>query len=254
MAYNLGHEICHVLGKVENIGARIDCVHADYRISIESLLDALRYFDFHFYDLDFCRIASQAGMRLGTWIVRLTHQSGGAFRSSQWLQKYQQYLNKCEGIPNKDQELQKAMGDVLQMAVEHQQDGRLEEAEILYQEILKIQPENAEANHNLGLIEAHTKDTATAVPRLERAVQAKPENEQYWVSYVDALMQSGATESAIDALELGQQYGLRTETAQAMAAEFVGEMESKGNTTEAGLSSSVAVHKNDCYITTLIPA
>ncbi len=213
-------------------------------------------FDFHFYDLDFCRTAKQAGLRLGTWLVRLTHQSGGAFGSPQWVQKYQQYLSKWEVVPNKDRELQNAMNDVLQMAIEHQQAGQLEQAEILYQEILKIQPENAEANHNLGVIEAHTKDATTALLRLERAVQTAPENEQYWVSYIDALMQSGATESAIDALELGQQYGLRPETAQALAAEFVSEMELKTQQSQVNSDaiSSKALTTNTGMIATLIPA
>ncbi len=36
-------------------------------------------FDFHFYDMDFCRTARKAGLTLGTWLVKLTHQSAGAF-------------------------------------------------------------------------------------------------------------------------------------------------------------------------------
>ena len=44
-------------------------------------------FAFHFYDLDFCLQAHQAGLRLGTWPIALTHASGGEsvqFRS--WAQ------------------------------------------------------------------------------------------------------------------------------------------------------------------------
>lgn len=51
-------------------------------------------FDFHFYDLDFCRTARQKGLRLGAWPICLTHQSGGAFGSPGWAQKYVQYLEK----------------------------------------------------------------------------------------------------------------------------------------------------------------
>jgi len=51
-------------------------------------------FDFHFYDLDFCRTASQAGLRLGTWPICLTHQSGGAYGSEKWQQKYLAYIEK----------------------------------------------------------------------------------------------------------------------------------------------------------------
>jgi GT2 family glycosyltransferase len=54
-------------------------------------------FDFHFYDLDFCRTARQRGLRLGTWPIALTHQSGGAFGTPQWQQKYRAYLDKWSG-------------------------------------------------------------------------------------------------------------------------------------------------------------
>jgi predicted O-linked N-acetylglucosamine transferase (SPINDLY family)/predicted SAM-dependent methyltransferase len=195
-------------------------------------------FDFHFYDMDFCRSARQAGLRLGTWLLKLTHQSAGAFGSQHWREKYQRYLNKWEvaSVNNditfphhenteRERNLQQAINEVLQMALEHQNAGQIEQAEHLYQEILNIQPKHAEANHNLGVIEAHLKGALAALPRLEVAVQEKPENEQFWVSYIDALMQSGATDSAVDALVLGQKYGLRSETAKTLAAEFVKELE-----------------------------
>ena len=51
-------------------------------------------FDFHFYDLDFCRTARGRGLRLGTWPICLTHQSGGAFGTESWKQGYQKYLEK----------------------------------------------------------------------------------------------------------------------------------------------------------------
>ena len=51
-------------------------------------------FDFHFYDLDFCRQARQAGLRLGTWPIAITHQSGGNFISTSWHESYQIYLQK----------------------------------------------------------------------------------------------------------------------------------------------------------------
>jgi len=51
-------------------------------------------FDFHFYDMDFCLGARRNGLRLGTWPICITHQSGGAFGSPQWNEKYRLYLEK----------------------------------------------------------------------------------------------------------------------------------------------------------------
>jgi GT2 family glycosyltransferase len=55
-----------------------------------------RRFSFHFYDMDFCRSARQRGLRLGTWAICLTHQSGGAFGSPQWHDSYCNYIEKWE--------------------------------------------------------------------------------------------------------------------------------------------------------------
>ena len=51
-------------------------------------------FDFHFYDLDFCRTVRAQGLRLGTWPIALTHQSTGALGSEAWRVKYEDYLEK----------------------------------------------------------------------------------------------------------------------------------------------------------------
>jgi GT2 family glycosyltransferase len=51
-------------------------------------------FDFHFYDMDFCRSARECGLRLGTWAICITHQSGGAFGTKQWTESYLTYIKK----------------------------------------------------------------------------------------------------------------------------------------------------------------
>ncbi len=51
-------------------------------------------FDFHFYDLDFCRSARAAGLVLGTGTVALTHLSQDAFGSADWQRNYEIYLEK----------------------------------------------------------------------------------------------------------------------------------------------------------------
>jgi GT2 family glycosyltransferase len=51
-------------------------------------------FSFHFYDLDFCRQAEEAGLRMGTWFLSLIHESGGSFGSPAWRNGYDKYLEK----------------------------------------------------------------------------------------------------------------------------------------------------------------
>jgi len=52
-------------------------------------------FGFHFYDLDFCRQARLAGLRLGTCALALVHESGGqSIGDPDWQAAYAQYLAK----------------------------------------------------------------------------------------------------------------------------------------------------------------
>lgn len=51
-------------------------------------------FDFHFYDLDFCRQAERAGIALGTCALSLIHESQGSFGGESWRRAYERYLEK----------------------------------------------------------------------------------------------------------------------------------------------------------------
>jgi GT2 family glycosyltransferase len=50
---------------------------------------------FHFYDLDFCRSAIAAGLRVGTWPIALTHGSRGeSLHSQAWAESKALYQRK----------------------------------------------------------------------------------------------------------------------------------------------------------------
>ncbi len=51
-------------------------------------------FDFHFYDMDFCRQAEAHNLRLGTWTISVIHESGGNFASAGWRAGLERYLEK----------------------------------------------------------------------------------------------------------------------------------------------------------------
>ena len=50
-------------------------------------------FDFHFYDMDFCRQAELLGISMGTIPLSLVHESGG-YASETWMQAYEAYIEK----------------------------------------------------------------------------------------------------------------------------------------------------------------
>ncbi len=127
------------------------------------------------------------------------------------------------GKTNKDsgntQALASAVDEVILFAKTHFENERFEEAQNLYIEVLNIDPDNATANHDLGVIEATTKGAEVALPRLKKAVQFNPQSEQVWISYFDALTQLDDLEGAKVALEQGQNFGLTHATAKVLASE-----------------------------------
>jgi GT2 family glycosyltransferase len=52
-------------------------------------------FDFHFYDMDFCRQVELKGLKMGTCYASLIHESPGGFGQA-WQNAYQKYLLKYD--------------------------------------------------------------------------------------------------------------------------------------------------------------
>ena len=66
--------------------------------------------------------------------------------------------------------------------------GKLKEAERHYRAILKSQPLHPDANHNLGLIAVAFNKVDAAIPLFKNAIEANSKIEQYWISYINALV------------------------------------------------------------------
>ncbi|SFC82902.1 Tetratricopeptide repeat-containing protein, partial [Polaromonas sp. OV174] len=115
------------------------------------------------------------------------------------------------------QDLVQSLAQALQLAVNHQQSGQLEEAEMLYRSILQTQPNHPEANHSLGVLAVQMRQAGAGLPYLAAALEARPEQQQYWLSYIDALIQADETETAKQVLALGREHGLQGDDMEVLA-------------------------------------
>ena len=95
----------------------------------------------------------------------------------------------------------------LQHGIAKHKQGKLQDAERLYQDILQSQPSHADANHNLGLIAVSLNKVALALPLFKTALEAFPEIEQFWLSYIDALIKENQLETAESVLAEGRNEG-----------------------------------------------
>ena len=95
----------------------------------------------------------------------------------------------------------------LQHGLAAHKQGKLQDAERLYQAILQSQPTHADANYNLGLIAVSLNKVALALPLFKTALEAFPEIEQFWLSYIDALIKENQLETAKSVLVEGRKEG-----------------------------------------------
>ena len=109
------------------------------------------------------------------------------------------------------------LDQALQQAISHHQAGQLQDAERLYRAILLAMPNHSDANHNLGVLAVQVKQPAGGLPHFKAALETNPNQRQYWLSYIDALIQTDQTDAARQVLEQGRQRGLQGDVVETLA-------------------------------------
>lgn len=96
----------------------------------------------------------------------------------------------------------------LQQGVAAHKKGQVEEAERLYKAILNSQPAQPDANHNLGVLLVSINKTDAALPLFKVAVETNSKVDQFWLSYIDALIKAKQVENAKQVLEQAKNQGV----------------------------------------------
>ena len=81
------------------------------------------------------------------------------------------------------------METIIQQAIKAHRKKDLKEAEKLYREIIKTEPKQPDANHNLGLILALKNQIDEALIFFKTATEINPDVEQFWLSYIKFFIQ-----------------------------------------------------------------
>ena len=84
----------------------------------------------------------------------------------------------------------------LQQGIAAHNSGNLQEAERAYRSILQSQPKHPDANHNLGLIAISANQIEAALTLFKIAADVNPNIEQFWISYIDALVRNQQLDEA----------------------------------------------------------
>jgi tetratricopeptide (TPR) repeat protein len=102
----------------------------------------------------------------------------------------------------------------------HQQED-WQAAEDFYRKILVILPEQPNVNYNLGMLKLQCNQVAASLPYFKQALTADQNEPKYWLSYVQALMQSNQKKLAVDTLMKGLEHGLHGEEVNALVEALV---------------------------------
>jgi thioredoxin-like negative regulator of GroEL len=108
----------------------------------------------------------------------------------------------------------------LQQGLAVHKEGKLQEAERLYRTILQAQPAHPDANHNLGVIAVSVNKAGVALPLFKTALEANPKIEQFWLSYIDALIKENQLETVKKVLAEGRKMGLVGEKVDALEGQL----------------------------------
>ena len=89
----------------------------------------------------------------------------------------------------------------LSRGIEAYQAGRIQEADRCFTAILNVDANHADANHNMGALAVGLGELERALPFFRKAIDVNPDVEQFWISYVDTLIELGYLDDASVAVD-----------------------------------------------------
>jgi len=108
----------------------------------------------------------------------------------------------------------------LQQGIAAHKVGNIQEADRLYTAILGAHPQHPDANHNMGVLAVGVGKVEEALPFLKAALEANPKTEQFWLSYIDALIRLNKTADARQVLQQGKGSGLKGDKINQLEAQL----------------------------------
>ena len=99
------------------------------------------------------------------------------------------------------------LDQALQKGVEAHKAGKVQEADRYYTAILKANPKHPDANHNMGVLAVGVGKVEEALPFFKTALEVNQTVDQYWLSYIDALIKLNRMDDAKAVFEQAKSKG-----------------------------------------------
>ncbi len=131
----------------------------------------------------------------------------------------------------------------LQLAISRHQAGEFQEAGQHYLAVLQADPHHGDANYNMGIMAMQMKQPAASLPYFAAALDVDPSCGQYWLSYIEALFQSGQMDDARQLLILARNQGLQGAEVDALTAKLEAGVENVDSMDSAPPAVQKRTHK-----------
>jgi tetratricopeptide (TPR) repeat protein len=109
----------------------------------------------------------------------------------------------------------------LQQGIIAHKAGKLDDAERIYRAILQSQPLHPDANHNLGALAISVNKVDVSLPLFKTALEANPKIEQFWFSYINALIKDNKRDVALQVLEDAKKHGITSEKLKVFEGQLI---------------------------------
>jgi dTDP-4-amino-4,6-dideoxygalactose transaminase/predicted O-linked N-acetylglucosamine transferase (SPINDLY family) len=108
-----------------------------------------------------------------------------------------------------NEEIQRVAAEAMQLALQHVDAGQFDQAAMVCGAILEMQPDHAQAHHQLGLLEWQANNLSAAAAHLSSALQADPKDTSCWVAYIEVLLEGTELEAARKIIGLAKRHGVK---------------------------------------------
>ena len=102
-----------------------------------------------------------------------------------------------------------SINEALKLGIAAHKAEQVQEANRLYTSIIKAQPKHPHANHNLGVLAVGVGKVQEALPFFKTALEASPNTEQFWQSYINALIKLERITDAKSVLSQAKERGVK---------------------------------------------
>ena len=106
----------------------------------------------------------------------------------------------------------------LEHAISAHEAGNLVLAGEKYLEVLNLDPNHPDANHNFGLIALKMDEQAMAIQFFKNAIESNPSIKEYWVSCINTLIELKDVKNAQIALDKAKEVGHIDEVFEKLAS------------------------------------